>query len=165
MPDDEPTPHEDDPGDDQPDKDWHAEADKWKRLSRENEAKAKANAAAAKRLAEIEESQKSDQQKLADAQKAFEDRALKAEREAARLRVGMKKGLTEAQVRRLVGDTDEELEADADELLATFAPPEGEADTDLPRRPRERLRPGARPEAEPEPSVKEIVASIPRGGF
>ena len=64
-----------------------------------------------------------------------------------------------------MGDTDEELEADADELLATFAPPEGEADTDLPRRPRERLRPGARPEAEPEPSVKEIVASIPRGGF
>lgn len=38
----------------QADKDWQAEADKWKRLSRENESKAKANADAAKRLAEIE---------------------------------------------------------------------------------------------------------------
>ena len=69
MPDDEQTSHDDEPGDDEPDKDWHAEADKWKRLSRENEAKAKANAAAANRLAEIEESQKSEQQKLADAQR------------------------------------------------------------------------------------------------
>ena len=53
-------------------------------------------------------------------------------------------------------DTEEELEADADELLATFAPAQA-SDTDLPSRPRERLRPGARPAAISAASI----ASVP----
>lgn len=61
-----------------------------------------------------------------EAQKVIEERdALKAERDALALSslrrdVAEEKGLTPAQARRLVGDTREELEADADDVLATF---------------------------------------------
>ena len=119
MADDELTPPADDASDDQPDKDWQAEATKWKALARKHEKAAKDNADAAKRLAEIEESGKTEQERLAEAHRTANERATAAERESARLRVALKKGLTEAQVRRLVGDTEEELEADADELLGT----------------------------------------------
>ena len=166
MADDDLTPPADDAPDDQPDKDWQAEASKWKALARKHEKAAKDNADAAKRLAEIEESGKTEQERLAEARRSADERAVTAERESARLRVALKKGLTEAQVRRLVGDTEEELEADADELLATFAPPEGEPDRDLPRRPRERLRPGARPEATPdETDPAKLAEAIPRSAF
>jgi len=64
---DPPTPPE-------PPKDWQAEAEKWKRLSRDNETRAKANADAAKRLAEIEDAAKSESEKLAEKLTAAEDR-------------------------------------------------------------------------------------------
>ena len=166
MTDDEPLAHDDDTPDDQPDKDWQAEATKWKALARKHEKAAKDNADAARRLAEIEASGKTEQERLAEARRTADERAVTAERESARLRVALKKGLTEAQVRRLVGDTEEELEADADELLATFATPESESDRDLPHRPRERLRPGARPEATPdETDPAKLAEAIPRAAF
>jgi len=46
--------------------DLSAEVDKWKALSKKNEARAKENSAAAKRLAEIEEAGKTEAQKAAD---------------------------------------------------------------------------------------------------
>lgn len=67
MPDDELTPPADDAPDDQPDKDWQAEASKWKALARKHEQAAKDNADAARRLAEIEESGKTEQEHLAEA--------------------------------------------------------------------------------------------------
>ncbi len=166
MAEDELTPSTDEPESDQPDRDWHADATKWKVLARKHEKAAKDNADAARRLAEIEESGRSDQERLAEARRAAEERATIAEREASRLRVALRKGLTDAQAKRLVGDTEEELEADADELLATFAPAPAESDTDLPSRPRERLRPGARPEATPDETDPEKLAeTIPRSAF
>lgn len=45
------------------DKDWQAEAEKWKSLSRKNEETAKANATAAKRLEELEHANASEQEK------------------------------------------------------------------------------------------------------
>lgn len=52
-----------------------AEAEKWKKLSRENEKTAKANADAAKRLADIEEKSKSETERLVDAaRKETEDK-------------------------------------------------------------------------------------------
>lgn len=68
-------------------KDWQAEADKWKRMSRENEARAKANADAAKRLAEIEDAAKSEADKLAEKLTAAEDRAKAATAMAVAARV------------------------------------------------------------------------------
>lgn len=102
----------------------------WKAKAREWERRAKDNKAAADRLAEIEESSKSEAQRLAE-------RAEKAERElttfqtaSLRSEVALEKGLTAAQSRRLIGDTREELEADADQLLADLG------DANKPRSPR-----------------------------
>ncbi|MFA5517430.1 MAG: hypothetical protein WDA20_14220 [Desulfuromonadales bacterium] len=165
MADDELIPPTDEPDADQPDRDWQAEATKWKALARKHEKAAKDNADAARRLAEIEQSGKSEQERLAEARQAAEERAATAEHEAARLRVAIRKGLTDVQARRLVGNTEEELEADADELLITFRPAQA-SDTDLPSRPRERLRPGARPEATPdETDPAKLVEAIPRSAF
>ncbi len=151
---------------DQPVRDWEAEATKWKALARKHEKAAEENADAARRLADIEESGESEQERFAEARQAAEDRAHGAEREASRLRVALRKGLNEAQAKRLVGDTEEELETDADELLATFAPAQPESDTDLPSRPRERLRPGARRAATPDETDPEKLAeAIPRSAF
>ncbi len=109
-----------------------------------------------------EDASKSDQEKLADRASGAEDRATRAEQEAARLRVALKKGLTETQAKRLVGDTEEDLEKDADELLASFK--QDDDGGQEPRRlPRERLRPGAAPSSEPEDTDPEkLAAKIPR---
>lgn len=152
-PDDPPAP--DDPP--EPDKDPAKEAEKWKALARKHEAKAKANADAAAKLAELEEGQKTETQRLTDEAAAATARADKAEAEALRLRVGAEKGLTPVQAKRLVGATQEELEADADELLSSFGPVDPDAP---PARPKENLRGGGDPTAEPEPDMRKIVDSI-----
>jgi hypothetical protein len=110
------TPPQDPPAE----KDWQAEAEKWKRMSRENEGRAKDNADAAKRLTQLEESQKTESQKLADAKASAEERATGAELRALRLEVAFEKGLTSAQAKRLVGRSKTDLEADADEIKRDF---------------------------------------------
>lgn len=100
--------------------DWQAETRKWKALARKHENQAKSNADKAKRLDEIEESTKSESEKVLAKLAAAEERAAKAEQKALRAEVATDKGLTAKQAARLVGETREELEADADELLATF---------------------------------------------
>ncbi|MDA0302087.1 MAG: isocitrate lyase/phosphoenolpyruvate mutase family protein [Chloroflexi bacterium] len=70
MADDELTPSTDEPKDDQPDRDWQAEATKWKALARKHEKAASAFSFAAPRLAEIEASGKSEQERLAEGRQA-----------------------------------------------------------------------------------------------
>lgn len=94
----------------------------WKQKAREQETRAKANAEAATRLREFEDRDKSDTQKLAERAESAEKRVPELERQLLRLTVASEKGLTAAQAKRLVGDTREELEADAAELLETFKP-------------------------------------------
>jgi hypothetical protein len=96
---------------------------KWKALSQQNEARAKANAEAAKKLAAIEESQKTEQQKLADRLAAAEKRAADAELAALRADVASAKGIPPALAGRLLGSTREELDADADNLLKHLGKP------------------------------------------
>lgn len=96
---------------------YQAESDKWKALSRQNEDKAKANAAAAKRLADIEEAQKTEAQKLADAKAAAEKAAADAHAELARYKVSAETGVP---AELLHGSTEDELRAYA-ERLQTFA--------------------------------------------
>lgn len=66
------------------------------------------------------ESQKTESQKATEAREAAERRATEAEMRATRLEVAHAKGLTPGQAKRLVGNTREEIEADADEILAEF---------------------------------------------
>jgi hypothetical protein len=60
---------------------------------------------------------------------AAEKRAEEAELRVLRLEVAQDKGLTAAQAKRLVGATREELEADADDLVATFGAKQGDGKT------------------------------------
>ena len=124
----------------------------------------KAGAEAIRRLAEIEDANKSELQKIADAKAASDTVATTAQGELLRLRVAMRKGLTEAQAKRLTGATEEEMEADADDLLASFGGDKKPADTDgKPTRPKERLRSGAAPDEEPdETDPRKLAASVPR---
>ena len=76
---------------------------------------AKANADAAQRLAEYEEAQKTEAQKLADRLAAAEQKALAAELKALRSDIAQAKGVPAGL---LTGSTEEELTASADALLA-----------------------------------------------
>lgn len=106
-----------------------AALDKERTARRDAEKRAKEGEAAIAKLAELEEAQKSEQQKLTE-------RAEKAEREAAdakasilRRDVAADKKLPAAMAERLRGTTREELEADADALLALMpAPASNDAD-------------------------------------
>ena len=90
----------------------------WKAKAREWEKRAKANAKAAEQLASIEEAQKTEQQKLNE--RLEEAERLSAERATnlLRLSVAVAKGVPADLVDRLRGDSEEELSADADALLA-----------------------------------------------
>lgn len=116
----------------------------------------------AARLKAIEDKDKSDSELAREEAANEKTRADKAEARAMRLEVAHDKGLTSAQANRLVGTTKEELEADADELLAQFSPKETQDDDDERRRPRERLRSGAAPDAEDEPDIDAAVAATRR---
>lgn len=98
-----------------PETDWKAEARKWESRAKENLASAKSNEAAAQRLAEIEESQKTAEQKQAE--ELAKAQATIAELTTARVRaeVAAAKGVPAAL---LTGSTQEELEAAADALIA-----------------------------------------------
>lgn len=92
-----------------------AENQKLKAVNRKVEGDNKKNA---ERISAFEESQKTEQQKL-------EDRATKAEQELAsatlnstRLHVALTKGLPPELAARLQGNTEAEMEADAESLLA-----------------------------------------------
>jgi len=124
----EPTPEAepDTPPDTPPsDKDLAAEVDKWKAMARKHEGAAKANADAARKLAEIEDAAKSEAERLADQATKAEQRATRAETALARLRVAASKGLPPDLADRLVGATEEELAEDADRLMALVKPTDG----------------------------------------
>ena len=95
--------------------DWQAEAEKWKAHSRKHEDAEKANADKAKRFDEFEESQKTEQQRLADRAATAEAKVVEIEARALRAEVAAAKGIPAAL---LSGSTQEELEASADALLA-----------------------------------------------
>lgn len=98
----------------------------WKRQARANERKLKGTPKpeelAALRNAKVEldkltEATKSDTERLATRADKAEKRAAELEPKVLRLEVALEHGLPKALAHRLVGDTREELEADAKELL------------------------------------------------
>ncbi|WP_199553251.1 hypothetical protein, partial [Streptomyces sp. N35] len=129
--------------------------DQERQARREAEAKLKELAPLAAKARQLEDEQKSEAEKLAEKITAAEQRAQAAEEQMLRLQVAATKGLTPAQARRLVGTSREELEADADELLASFT---SSAPPTRPRTPVEQLRPGALPSGA-EPSLGDQIAA------
>jgi hypothetical protein len=98
--------------------DLSSELEKWKALARKNEQRAKDNSEAAKRLAEIEESQKTEQQKLADAAELARKEAAETAVELAKLRAAVKHGLNDEDLELLGSGTPDEIEARAERLAA-----------------------------------------------
>lgn len=94
--------------------DWVAEARKWERTAKEN-------ADAAKRLKELEDRDKSEAQKLADALEAEKAKGSTASAEAARLRAAIKHGLSEEDLDLLGSGTPEEIERRAEGLAQRLA--------------------------------------------
>lgn len=84
--------------------------------------KDKAREELAVKVQKYEDENKTESEKLLSAKEAAEKRADEAEERLMRAEVAAEKGLTAKQAKRLTGTTREELEADADELLAEFAP-------------------------------------------
>ena len=79
----------------------------WKSHARDWEKKAKANADAATKLEALEESQKSETQKLADAKIAAETDATNARAEALRWRIAAKNGISDEDAELFLSGTDE----------------------------------------------------------
>jgi hypothetical protein len=109
--------------------DWKAEARKWEARAKENSAKVAELSPAAARLAEIEESSKTAEQKAAERAAALEEsgRTHQAtltglESKLLRYEVAAAKGLDLKAALRLQGSTKEELEADADDFAKSFIP-------------------------------------------
>jgi hypothetical protein len=116
----------------------------------------------AAKLKKFEDADKTDGEKLHERLSTAEKDAASNRQDAARLRVALKKGLTETQAKRLVGESEEDLEADADALLDSFKSDDDEGEKPA-RRPKERLRPGAAPSSEPEETdPAKLAASVPR---
>lgn len=106
---------------------------------------------AREKIRKINSENKNLRKRAADAESKASDADAKGERVTAleaenlRLRVGVKHGLPEALIKRLSGTTEEEILQDAEELMELFgkkAPPTNQ--------PRERLRGGGDPTAEPD---------------
>lgn len=85
----------------------------------------------AKRAQEQDEATKSEVQRALDRAAQAEQAAQAAQLDAARLRAATVHGLTEAQAKRLVGSTPEELDADAKEFAKELASVNGARRTDL----------------------------------
>jgi beta-glucosidase-like glycosyl hydrolase len=114
------------------------------------------------RLKEIEDKDKSESDKLREEHAALTQRLAAAEAKALRAEIATAKGLTPAQAKRLVGSTQEELEADADEILEAF-PVSPAAKPPPSDRPKPTLRGGNDPSDEPEElDPRKLADLVPR---
>ncbi|MGW5122976.1 hypothetical protein ACWEQ7_02745 [Streptomyces sp. NPDC004069] len=148
-----------------PEPDWKAEARKW-------EARAKENSDAAQRLREIEDAQKSEQQRLAEAKDAAERDAATARSEALRWRIAARHQISDedAEIFLTAGD-EETLNRQAARLVALRTPAQPQPPAvdpppvvpPAPHTPVEALRPGALP-SPPEPTLADQIAAAEREG-
>ena len=102
----------------------------WKSRAREAEKAAKRVKALEAELQTIRDKDKSESERLTERLSEAEKRAERAERASLRFKVGNAKGLPARLTERLQGDTEEEMAADADALLAEMKPKKGGGDWD-----------------------------------
>lgn len=114
----------------------------------------------AQKAREAEEAAKDEKTKLTEAKEAAAQEAAEARSEAIRLRMAIKHGLTEDDLDLLGSGSEEEIEARA---LRVAELSKGQEPENNDRVPRERLRPGAVPSAEPEETdPKKLADQVPR---
>lgn len=115
------------------------------------------------RLKELEDKDKSEADKLRDDLANAQKSLATHEAKALRAEVAMAKGLTPAQARRLVGDSQEELEADADDILENFPAAGGAKPPPPSQKPSPDLKGGTDPTEDPvETDPAKLAAMVPR---
>lgn len=102
-------------------KDWEAEAAKWKTLARKHEQRTKELAPAAQRLQELEDAQKTELERLQGQYEEALGAASRAQHELWRERAARKHGLDDELIEFLAGESEEELEERAKVLAAKLA--------------------------------------------
>ena len=137
---------------------------KWRSLARKHERQAKETSG---RLKKYEDQNKSEAERLSEAAQESRTRAERAEANLRRREIAEERApehATLAQIKavakRLSGESDEDLEADADELFALLVPEPPKPRT--PSRPKERLRGGGEPDEEPEETDPRRLADLIR---
>jgi seryl-tRNA synthetase len=132
-------------------------------MKRERNAAKRALAEVQDKLKKYEDEGKSEAQRLQDAAEEARTRAGKAEAGLQRMQIALDKAPAHAtlpQIRavakRLAGESEEDMEADAEELFELLAPAsatdggDGKSSKTLAGKPREKLRGGGDPDDEPE---------------
>jgi len=150
--------------------------DFWKQKAREQEGRAKANAEAAKRLAEIEDAQKSEAQKNADALTAAQRAAEESKAEALRYRAAATHKVSEDYFDLLgTGDADAisdrarrvgelvSAKAENEQLRAEIAALREGKPAPTQSRPVADLKPGATPESDSDESEQLYRSLFPQG--
>lgn len=126
---------------------------------------------AADELKALKDKDKSESEKLNGELAAEKATSAKTAAENRRLRVALAKapeGISAADVLkyadRLRGDTQEQLEADAEEFFASFGSSTTSTKDGKPpaSKPSERLKPGGAPEEEPDIDTDKVLEKIPR---
>lgn len=127
------------------------------RMKRERNAARKALNDANKKIKEYADKDKSESQRLSEAADEAKSRASKSEQGYLKLQTAMERApegaslkQIKAVAKRLSGEDQDELDADADELFALLAPSTSERAKAPAGRPKERLRGGGDPDEEPE---------------
>lgn len=145
--------------------DYRADAEKWKRLSRKNEAELKK---AREALQKHEDAKLTEQQRLEKDRDTHKSENAKLKSELTRQRIARATApehATFAQldkvIKRMSGDDEGALEEDAKELWADFAP--APPKSPVPGKPKERLRGGGEPtDDDEEMDPAKLAARIPR---
>jgi membrane protein involved in colicin uptake len=102
-------------------------------LKRALEAERKARGQAEKRAKQFEDAQKSEAEKVAERAATAEKAATASEQKYLRLKIGTSKGLPADLAERLRGESEDEMTADADQLIAGLkASQESEKASDSP---------------------------------
>jgi len=131
-------------------KDWEAEAAKWKTLARKHEQRTKELAPAAERLRELEDAQKSELERLQGQYEEALGAASRHQHELWRERAARRHGLDDELLGFLTGESEEELDERAKVLAAKLS---ARAEEDKPKRgPRPDPTRGQSPDAESGPA-------------
>lgn len=113
-------------------------------------------------LKALQDKDKSDSERLTEKVTQLEKDLATVTAQRDRFEVGLTKGLDLTRTKRLTGDTREDLEADADELLTWTSGSNGDPKP-APGKPAVDLKGGGDPTEDPAVDVREVVQSIPRG--
>lgn len=136
-------------------------------MKRERNAARKELQGLQEKLKSYEDKDKSETQRLQESLEEAKARAAKAEAGSKKLQTAIDRapeGATMTQIRavakRLSGDTDEELEADADELFELVAGAKEPAKKTVPTKPKEKLSGGGDPDEEPDETDPRKLADL-----